>query len=83
MQGVGFRMFVQSTARRLGLTGWVRNDWSDERRVELVAEGGHRALENLLEAVRQGPPGARVENVEAGWEAAQATFQSFHIRYDY
>ena len=61
VQGVGFRWFVKSTARRLGLAGWVRN--LEDGSVELAARGGERALSDLRVAVRRGPDGARVESV--------------------
>lgn len=52
VQGVGFRQFVRYHARRLGLTGWVRNE--PDGSVYLVAEGPRELLEQLLDAVRQG-----------------------------
>lgn len=61
VQGVGFRWFVREQARRLQLSGWVRNLPSGE--VELLAEGPRDALDALAKAVGQGPPGARVEVV--------------------
>ena len=62
VQGVGFRWFVRSTARRLGVSGWVRN--LDDGSVELAAAGSDRALSDLRTAVRRGPEGARVEELE-------------------
>ena len=61
VQGVGFRWFVRSTARRLGLSGWVRN--ADDGTVELAARGSERALADLKAAVRHGPDGAQVDGV--------------------
>ncbi len=37
VQGVGFRYATVHEARRLGLTGWVRN--TDDGAVEVLAEG--------------------------------------------
>ncbi len=61
VQGVGFRWFVTAEANRLGLAGWVRNNADGS--VELEAEGALKAIEQLRERVRQGPPAARVERV--------------------
>ncbi len=61
VQGVGFRWFVREQARALELAGWVRNLPSGN--VELVAAGPQPALDKLEVAVRDGPPGARVERV--------------------
>jgi len=58
VQGVGFRFFVRQTARELGLTGRVRNLPGGE--VEVEAAGGREPLARLREALRRGPPGARV-----------------------
>lgn len=62
VQGVGFRWFVKHQADRLGLRGSVTN--LRDGSVEVVAEGAEDGLQALLEALRRGPPGARVERVE-------------------
>lgn len=64
VQGVGFRYFARDAARRLGLRGWVRN-LRDGRTVEVQAAGQAGAVEQLLEELRAGPPGAIVTEVEA------------------
>jgi acylphosphatase len=61
VQGVGFRWFVQRAARRLGLAGWVANQPDGSVRVR--AAGPAAELERLTEALRSGPPGARVERL--------------------
>ena len=78
VQGVGFRIFVVRTARRLGLVGWVANEASG--RVRSVAEGSREALEALLEELTDGPPGAFVERVDASWSPATGTFSGFDVR---
>lgn len=62
VQGIGYRWFVTRAARRAGVAGWVRN--RADGAVELVAAGSAEAVAALLEAVRTGPPGARVEHVD-------------------
>ena len=62
VQGVGFRWFVLSEARRLGLAGWVRNN--DDGSVELEAEGPASHIAALRARVAEGPPAARVDRVE-------------------
>jgi acylphosphatase len=61
VQGVGFRWFVISQGRRLGLEGWVRNN--PDGSVELEAAGSARQLAEFRERVRVGPSAARVESV--------------------
>jgi acylphosphatase len=78
VHGVGFRMHVRTAARALGLTGWVANE--PERRVRCVAEGPRDRLERLLGVLRDGPPGAWVEDVHADWKPATGTFDGFNVR---
>jgi hydrogenase maturation protein HypF len=64
VQGVGFRPFVYRLARRLGLTGWVRNSGVG---VEIHAETVDAAA---LDALRRAlmdelPPLARVERLDS------------------
>ena len=61
VQGVGFRWFVVSEARRLGVAGWVRNN--PDGSVELEAEGSASELASLRARAVKGPPAARVESV--------------------
>jgi acylphosphatase len=73
VQGVGFRYSARQAARRLGLTGWVRN--RADGAVELEAEGPAAAVDELLAWLSSGPPGASVESmdvVELGVPDAEA-----------
>ncbi len=78
VQGVGFRAFVQQTARQLGVTGWVRNLGAD--RVEILAEGRRPALEALLAQALRGPRWARVDKHTVQWAPARGDQTDFHIR---
>lgn len=78
VQGVGFRNFTQMRARRLDLTGWVRNE--NDGSVRLEAEGPRATLEELLDAVRDGPRMARVDDVDVEWSAAADEFDVFRVR---
>ncbi|HET6231223.1 MAG TPA: acylphosphatase [Longimicrobiaceae bacterium] len=62
VQGVGFRWFVREEARRLGLSGWVTNLESGD--VEVAAGGTAASLERLRAALRVGPAGAAVMDIE-------------------
>ena len=63
VQGVGFRYFTKREGQREGLLGWVRN--RPDGRVEAECEGDAEAVERFERAIRQGPPGARVDEVTA------------------
>jgi acylphosphatase len=77
VQGVNFRASTMNTARRLELTGWVRN--LPDGCVELVACGEEMKLHELEKWLHQGPPHANVQEVTALNEAAQL-FDGFEIR---
>lgn len=59
VQGVGFRRFVQRSAERAGVSGWVGN--RPDGSVACEAEGETAAIEQFLQAVQKGPALARVE----------------------
>jgi acylphosphatase len=63
VQGVGFRAWVEYAAREHGLEGWVRN--RRDGAVEAVFTGPSEAVEAMLAACRRGPPGSRVDSVDA------------------
>jgi acylphosphatase len=63
VQGVGFRYWTQGEALRLGLEGFVRN--RRDGTVEAMFSGPEEAVDAMLEACRQGPPGAKVTAVES------------------
>jgi acylphosphatase len=69
VQGVGFRYTTQHEARKLGLSGWVRN--RVDGTVEVEAEGAPEALETFLSFLHRGPLGAHVDGVDAEWLAPQ------------
>lgn len=52
VQGVGFRYFTVTQARRLGVQGWVRN--CRDGSVELEAQGSSDAVQALVEQLAIG-----------------------------
>jgi acylphosphatase len=80
VQGVYFRDFVYGRALSLGLTGYVRNV-PDRRSVEVVAEGQRERLELLVEHLRKGPRGARVDAVQVRWGEASDQYVEFRVRF--
>ena len=78
VQGVNFRYFTATAARRLGLRGWVANRWDST--VEVVAEGNREALKELLAFLHRGPPYSMVERVDARWRSTTGKYPVFTVR---
>jgi acylphosphatase len=79
VQGVNFRYYTRLQARKLGLVGYVRNQWDGT--VEVVAEGERGTLQRLLAWLHVGPRSAFVERVDAQWEEPTGEFTRFEVRY--
>ncbi|CAG4976092.1 acylphosphatase [Novilysobacter luteus] len=62
VQGVFFRAGTREQAQRLGLRGYARN--RADGRVDVLAVGGAAAIDVLAAWLRQGPPQARVDELE-------------------
>lgn len=62
VQGVFFRSATQEQARARELTGWVRN--ARDGRVEAEVQGSPTAVDQLIAECRNGPPAAKVADVE-------------------
>lgn len=62
VQGVGLRQATTRRARKLGVTGWVRN--SEDGSVAAHIEGQAVAVEALIDYLREGPAGASVVDVD-------------------
>jgi acylphosphatase len=78
VQGVYYRASMLQEAQKLGLTGWVRN--CHDGSVEAMAQGTKDQLENLISWCWQGPPGAKVTQINVQWQAAQKSEREFSIR---
>ncbi len=77
--GVFFRAFIEKSARELKLTGWVRN--TEQKTVEVIAEGALGALQDLLARCKKGPEAATVSKIDDVWMPATGEFTMFEIKY--
>jgi DNA ligase D-like protein (predicted 3'-phosphoesterase) len=77
VQGVGFRDATVARAHELGVMGWVRND--EDGLVRVHAEGSEGALESLRAFLHEGPPAARVADVEIDHVAVEG-HEQFAVR---
>jgi acylphosphatase len=81
VQGVGYRYFARTAARRLGLSGYVRN--LRDGRVEVYAIGLPDALDALRPELERGPQVSRVSSVDAEDAGVEPQYDGdFTIEYD-
>ena len=77
VQGVFFRETTKRRALAAGVSGWVRN--RPDGAVEAVFEGEREAVERLVEYVREGPRGARVDWLDVEAEEPEG-LSGFEVR---
>lgn len=78
VQGVFYRAWTSNQAERLGVAGWVRN--CADGSVEAHLEGDGEAVARLIDAMRTGPAGARVDQLDVE-EGEPAGAQRFEVRH--
>jgi acylphosphatase len=79
VQGVGFRSFVEYSARPIGVTGWVRN--LDDGSVEVYAAGTPDQLSQFEDVLWRGPRMSDVRALNAREEVVDSSVHGFFIRY--
>ena len=52
VQGVGFRFFVRTSAKALGVTGWVKN--MSDGSVTMELQGTAQIIEQLIAQIKRG-----------------------------
>jgi acylphosphatase len=78
VQGVGYRWWCQAEARRLGVTGWVRNE--PDESVSGHFEGPADAVAALVDWCGRGPEYAQVRHIATAPARALGS-DTFEIRY--
>ncbi len=76
VQGVFFRKFLEEKASELNIRGFARN--LNDGRIEVVIEGRDEKVNEMLEACKQGPAHAHVDDVQFQ-ELKHQGFKSFKI----
>jgi acylphosphatase len=74
VQGVGFRFFVERTAERLSVAGFVKN--RADGRVEVYAIGNRSQLESLRNELQRGPRMASVTGISESDESILKQYTS-------
>ena len=79
VQGVGFRMFVQQNAMKLGITGWVKN--MSDGTVTMELQGPQAAIDRLEAIIREGNYFIKVQSFGLEVRDVVAMEQRFEIHY--
>lgn len=78
VQGVFFRASTRDEAAKWGVRGFVRN--MPDGCVEAVLQGDRERVEKVIGFMREGPPGARVENIYVEWRSPGESWNGFFVR---
>lgn len=77
VQGVSYRDYVQVSAGKLKLTGFVRNNRDGS--VAVVAQGMPDELKLFVEYLHEGSLLSKVEGVGVEWRTATVSYDDFSI----
>ncbi|HBG14985.1 MAG TPA: acylphosphatase [Synergistaceae bacterium] len=77
VQGVGFRWRARRTAMALDVHGWIRN--RPDGSVEAVLQGPSNLVDEMLDWVSKGPPGAVVMGITTSPCEADPDLPDFQI----
>ena len=77
VQGVGFRFFAQRAAARHQVRGYVKN--LADGRVESLAEGDEKSVENFKHDLTAGPTHSKVAHLEEIVLEPSKLYSSFRI----
>lgn len=84
--GVGFRAWTKIQAKIIGVSGWVRNNFSHpdifgiNGGVEALIQGDEEKVKKMIEVLKKGPPVSRVDEVEVIWQDVKEIYENFEIR---
>lgn len=78
VQGVGYRYFTVTEARKLGLAGWVRNLMNGD--VELEAQGARSDVAMLISQLKLGPAWSDVQRVTVDETPLRGDDNGFRVR---
>ncbi len=79
VQGVGFRYFTHHLARKLGISGYVRN--RPDGAVEVEIEGEDGAVRAFVDDLSIGPRAAHVTGIEVENLPPGGEYNGFEIRF--
>ena len=77
VQGVCFRYATHRQALAIGVTGWVKN--LPDGSVQTCIQGEETTVKQLLDWLHDGPPNARVDQIEIDRQEYIEEFNGFQI----
>jgi len=77
VQGVGYRFFAQRSAARHQVRGYVKN--LDDGRVEALAEGPEKSVEEFKHDLTAGPRYSQVDHLEETVLEPSGAYPAFRI----
>ncbi|MEX2488752.1 MAG: acylphosphatase [Pseudomonadales bacterium] len=78
VQGVFYRAWTETEAKKHQLRGWVRNRRDDS--VEAVFAGKDADVDDMIDACREGPPSAQVTDIKVDEADTADIPDSFEVR---
>ena len=78
VQGVFFRYSAQELATKSKVNGFAKNNLDGS--VEILAEGGDKAVEEIVEFCKHGPEMARIDKIEITEEDFIGDCDKFEIK---
>ena len=79
VQGVGFRYFIKTKAKKLGLKGWVQNQADGS--VNITARGDKEKIKELVDYCNKGPLFIQVEKIQIEKQKTENDLENFTIIY--
>lgn len=79
VQGVFYRAFARETARKLNITGTVKNMNNGD--VEIIAQCSKETLSQFIKLLKSGPLGSNVSGINFREIATEKLYKDFNIAY--
>ena len=77
VQGVFYRDSARKTAHKLNLTGYAKN--MPDGHVEALVQGDKLQIHEFIKWCSQGPPSAKVKNIETKWQETSKEYTNFEV----
>jgi acylphosphatase len=78
VQGVSYRYFARTEAKKLGLSGYAKN--GHDGTVSIFIQGPEAKVAEFVEWTKKGSPMASVENVEIKDAEADESIMEFEVK---